>query len=146
MSDDLRDRVLAYLREHTSMVFTSSVHGAQVASTTCYVADDDLTVYGFVFRGSEKYQAIDADSPVALIVDDGFRIPMRGVELYGRAEFVEDEADARRAQELLQATFPKLANVWGHPAVALIRVRPERIVFIDWTEKLGHSETLELAA
>lgn len=146
MSDALRASILDYLRAHTSMVFSSSVAGQQVVTTTCYVPDEELNVYGFVFKGSEKFQAIEAGAPVALAIDDGFRIPMQGVELYGRGELLEAEADTAKAQSLLQDTFPKLANVWGHPAIVLVRIRPERIVFIDWTQRVGHSETLELSA
>lgn len=144
MSEDLHARIRAYLGDHRSMVFAAAVDGQQVASTTCYVADDDLTVYGFVFKGSDKHRAVSAGVPIALVVDEGFTIPMHGAEVYGRAEFVEGEAEVLRVQALLAGTFPKLQNVWGHPAVQLIRVRPERITLIDWTVRLGHSETLTL--
>ncbi len=144
MSEALQDRILTYLKEHRSMVFTTTADQAMVASTTCYVADDDLTIYGFVFKGSDKYQAVAAGAPIAVVIDEGFTIPMHGVEYQGHAEFIDGEADTTFAQELLAGTFPKLNNVWGHPAVVLIRIRPERITLIDWTEKLGHSETLTL--
>lgn len=142
MSDALHDRIQTYLQAHRSMVFAATADGEQIGATTCYVADDDLVVYGFVFQGSDKFRAIEAGAPIALVIDEGFTIPMRGLEYHGRGEFIDGEADAAAARDLLQGTFPKLANVWGHPAVVLTRIRPDRITLIDWTEKLGHSETL----
>ena len=144
MSTDLHARVQAFLAAHKSMVFASAADGQQFASSTCYVADDDLNIYGFVFKGSDKFQAIEAGTLLALVIDDGFTVPMHGLEYHGRGEFVSD-ADAEHAKALLESTFPKLANVWAHPAVVLVRVRPERITLIDWTVRLGHSETLDLA-
>lgn len=144
MSEALHDKILAYLKSHQSMVFAATADGEQIGSTTCYVADDDLTIYGFVFKGSDKFQAVEASAPITLAIDEGFTIPMHGIEFHGRGEFIDGDADTQRAQELLQNTFPKLANVWGHPAVVLIRIRPERITLIDWTVRLGHSDTLTL--
>ena len=42
MSDVLRTRILEYLRAHRGMVFAAAANGEQIASTTCYVVDDDL--------------------------------------------------------------------------------------------------------
>jgi uncharacterized protein YhbP (UPF0306 family) len=134
----MQDEVEAYLSTHRSMVLSYEFDGEVHAATTCYALAPDLTVYFFVFRDSEKHRAIIARPQVSVVVDDGFQIPMHGVELLGSAAIVHgDEAEA--GQRLLSSRFPQLDGAWGDNRLLIAKVVPDRVRVIDWTQGLGHS-------
>jgi uncharacterized protein YhbP (UPF0306 family) len=134
----MQDEVAAYLQEHRSMVLSYQCEGEVRAATICYALAEPLMVYFFVFRGSEKHRAILERPQVSAVVDDGFQIPMHGVELLGRARVVSGE-EALLGQRLLSERFPQLQSVWGDERLLIAKVEPERIRVIDWTQGFGHS-------
>ncbi|HUI26166.1 MAG TPA: pyridoxamine 5'-phosphate oxidase family protein [Candidatus Kryptonia bacterium] len=134
----MQDEVEAYLKEHRSMVLSYACDGEVHAATSCYALADHLVVYFFVFRDSEKHRAIRARPQVSVVVDDGFTIPMHGIELLGRASVVSGD-EARTGQQLLSRRFPQLAEAWNDDRVLIAKVEPERIRVIDWTQGFGHS-------
>jgi uncharacterized protein YhbP (UPF0306 family) len=134
----MQDEVEAYLGLHRSMVLSYEFEGEVRAATTCYALADRLTVFFFVFRDSEKHRAIVARAQISVVVDDGFQIPMHGVELLGNASIVAGE-EAEVGQHLLTQRFPQLADVWNDNRLLIAKVAPERIRVIDWTQGFGHS-------
>lgn len=134
----MHDEVEAYLTQHSSMVLSYEFDGEVRAATTCYALAEHLTVYFFVFRDSEKHRAIIARSQVSAVIDDGFQIPMHGVELLGNAAIVSDE-DERIGQRLLTARFPQLADAWSDERLLIATIEPQRVRVIDWTQGFGHS-------
>jgi uncharacterized protein YhbP (UPF0306 family) len=134
----MQDEVEAYLSEHRSMVLSYQFEGEVRAATTCYALADRMVVYFFVFRGSEKHRAIVSNPRVSVVVDDGFQIPMHGVELLGSATVVEGD-EIGLGQHLLTQRFPQLADAWGDDRLLIAKVEAERIRVIDWTQGLGHS-------
>ncbi len=139
MSDDIRD----YLRQRHSMVLATQLEGEVRAATTCYALGDDLQLYFFVFRDSVKHRGILQSTQVAAAIDDGFMVPMRGVEVIGTAEVVSG-AERRRGQELLAQRFPDLEGVWDDPRILIVRVTPDRVRFTDWAHGVGHSQETTL--
>ena len=138
------DEVEAYLRERRSLVLATRVDNEVRASSTCFAVGDHVVLYFFVFRDSVKHRGIMQDSQVAVVVDDGFIVPMRGVEIIGTAEVVSG-ADRRRGQELLTKRFPDLRSVWDDPRILIVRVTPDRVRFTDWTRGAGHSRETTVA-
>ena len=134
----MQDEVEAYLSTHRSMVMSYEFDGEVRAATTCYALAPNLVVYFFVFRDSEKHRAITARPQVSVVVDDGFQIPMHGVELLGGASIV-DEDEAEIGQRLLSSHFPQLEAAWSDNRLLIAKVVPERVRVIDWTQGLGHS-------
>ena len=127
-----------YLREHHSMVLATRLDGEVRASTACFALGEDRMIYVLVFRDSVKHRGVLQHPQVSLVVDDGFKIPMRGVEIIGTAEVV-DGAERRRGQELLTQCFPDLQSVWDDPRILIVRVTPDRIRYTDWTHAVGRS-------
>src|SRR5664279_4072552 len=84
MTDEIKD----YLRQRHSMVLATQLEGEVRAATTCFALGDNLTLYFFVFRDSVKHRGILQSPQIAAAIDDGFMIPMRGVEMIGTAEVV----------------------------------------------------------
>ncbi len=132
------DDVEVYVRERRSMVLATHLDGEVRASSVCFAVDEGLVIYSFVFHGSIKSRGITQTPQVALVIDDGFSIPMRGVEIIGAAVVVEG-AERRRGQELLTERFPELKEVWGDPRILVVRIVPDRVRFTDWTHGFGHS-------
>jgi len=120
------------------MVLSYLCDGEVRAATTCYALADHLVAYFFVFRDSEKHRAIRIQPQVSAVVDDGFMIPMHGVELLGRAMIASGE-DVRVGQQLLGRRFPQLAEALNDERVLIAKLEPERIRVIDWTQGFGHS-------
>lgn len=141
MVDEIKD----YLRQRYSMVLATRLEGEVRAATTCFAIGDNLTLYFFVFRDSVKYRGLLEHPQVALTIDDGFMIPMRGVEIIGTAEVVSG-AERRRGQALLTARFPDLESVWDDPRILIVRVTPDRVRFTDWTHGVGHSRETTVTA
>jgi uncharacterized protein YhbP (UPF0306 family) len=134
MVDEIRD----YLRQRHSMVLATQLEGEVRAATVCFALDDDLRLYFFVFRDSVKHRGIVQNPQVAAAIDDGFMVPMRGVEMIGAAEIVAG-AERRRGQALLAQRFPDLEGVWDDPRILIVRVIPDRLRFTDWAHGIGHS-------
>ena len=139
----MRDEVEAYLSTHRSMVLSYLYDGEVRAATTCYALADNLVVYFFVFRDSEKHRAIVVRPQVSVVVDDGFQIPMHGVELIGNASVVKGDR-VRLGRQLLSQRFPQLDDAWGDERLLIARMEPERVLVIDWTRGIGQSRDASL--
>lgn len=132
------EEVEAYLRQRHSMVLATHLDGEVRASTACFALGDHMTVYFFVFRDSVKHRGLTQSRQVSVAIDDGFIIPMRGVEMIGTAEVVTG-AEVHRGQELLSKRFPDLESVWDDPRILVVRMTPDRVRYTDWTHGVGHS-------
>ena len=132
------DEVEVYIRERQSMVMAMDLDGEVRASTACYAVGDDMNLYSLVFAGSLKHRGIAQHPRVSLVIDDGFRIPMRGVEILGTAEFLTGE-DRQYGERLLAERFPALDCVRDDPRILIVRVTPDRIRYTDWTFAIGRS-------
>ncbi|MCK6556101.1 pyridoxamine 5'-phosphate oxidase family protein [Candidatus Binatia bacterium] len=132
------DEVEAYIRERQSMVMAMALDDEVRASTACYAVGDDMNLYSLVFAGSVKHRGVLQQPTVSLVIDDGFRIPMRGVEIIGRAEVLTGEA-REYGEALLSERFPALDCVRDDPRILIIRVTPERVRYTDWTFAIGRS-------
>jgi len=139
------DEMEAYLRQRRSMVLATRLDGEVRASSLCFAVGEEMIVYSFVFHNSVKHRGISQNPQVALVVDDGFCVPMRGVEIIGTATIVEG-AERRHAQELLTKRFPELAGVWEDPRILIVRVTPDRVRFTDWTHGVGHTREESVTA
>lgn len=132
------DEIEAYLHQRQSMVIATRVGGEVRAATVCFAMGRDLKLYFFAFRDSIKHRGIVQNPQVALVVDDGFTVPMRGIEIIGSAAVVTG-TERQQAQTLLSERFPQLEEAWGDPRILIIGVTPDRIRFTDWTKGIGQS-------
>ncbi|MFQ5666381.1 MAG: pyridoxamine 5'-phosphate oxidase family protein [Candidatus Binatia bacterium] len=132
------DSVEEYVGKRQSMVLATHVNGEVRASTTCFAPGEHMTIYFLVFQNSVKHRGLLENRQVSLVIDDGFAIPMRGVEIIGSADVVTG-AERRRGQELLTRRFPDLIDVWNDSRILIVRVTPSRVRYTDWTKGLGQS-------
>lgn len=138
----LRERIVEAMTARRSMTLALSHASGPIASTTCFAFDRDLRVFFFVFRKSDKEDALIRTPRASIVIDEGFQIPMKGLEIVGEVTFLDGTAEVP-ARSALETRYPKLQNVWGHPLVHLAVLTPKRIRLIDWTTRLGFSEDLE---
>jgi uncharacterized protein YhbP (UPF0306 family) len=134
----MHDEVEQYLKQRKSMVLATQVDGEVRGSTTCFALDEQMNIYFFAFHESVKHRGVVQSPQVSLVVDDGFTIPMRGVEILGTAEVISGP-ERRRGVQLLTARFPDLKGVWDDPRILVIQVIPDRVRYTDWRHGLGHS-------
>jgi general stress protein 26 len=132
------DEVEEYLRQRRSMVLATQLEGEVRASTTCFALGEHMHIYFFVFRDSIKHRGIVERPQVSLVIDDGFMVPMRGVEILGSAKVVSGP-EQHRGQALLTKSFPELESVWDDPRILIVRVTPDRVRYTDWSHGVGHS-------
>jgi general stress protein 26 len=137
------DEIREYLAQRHSMVLATYLEGEARASTACFALGDQMTIYFMVFRDSVKHRGVTQSPQVSVVIDDGFRIPMRGVEIIGTAEVVSGQ-ERRRGQELLTERFPDLRSVWDDPRILIVRVTPSRVRYTDWTHGIGQSREASL--
>lgn len=137
------DEVEQYLAQRHSMVLATRLDGEVRASTACFALGGNMTIYFMVFRDTIKHRGVTQSPQVSLVIDDGFKIPMRGVEIIGTAE-VASGAERRRGQELLTKRFPDLQSVWGDPRILIVRVTPDRVRYTDWRHGVGQSREASL--
>jgi general stress protein 26 len=134
----MTDEVEQYIRERRSMVLATMVDGEVRTSTAGFAVGENMQLYFFVFAGSIKHRGVQQHSRVSLVIDDGFRVPMRGVEILGEAKVVTG-AERRHGEKLLSERFTDLQAVWNDPRILIVRVTPERIRYTDWTYAVGQS-------
>jgi general stress protein 26 len=120
------DEVEKYVREHQSMVLATLLDGEVRASSACFAVGDGMRLYFLVFAGTIKHRGVTQNGQVSLVIDDGFRIPMRGVEIIGHAEVVTG-TERHYGESLLAERFPDLQRIWDDPRIVIVRVTPERI-------------------
>jgi uncharacterized protein YhbP (UPF0306 family) len=143
MGATMIDEAEAYLRQRSSMVIATRVEGEVRAATGCFTLGERLELYFFVFRDSIRHRGILENPQVALVIDDGFTIPMRGVEIIGTAAVVTG-AERQRGQTLLRERFPDLEGAWEDPRILIVRVTPDRVRFTDWTHGIGQSREADV--
>lgn len=125
------------------MVLATHLDGEVRASTACFALGGSMTIYFVVFRDTVKHRGITQSPQVSVVIDDGFKIPMRGVEIIGTAEVVSG-AERQRGQELLTNRFPDLRSVWDDPRILIVRVTPDRVRYTDWSHGVGESREASL--
>lgn len=138
------NEVEEYLGRHGSMVLATRVDDEVRAATTCFALGEHMAVYFFVFSDSMKHRGILQNPQVSLVIDDGFTVPMRGVEIIGTATVVTG-TEREQGQKRLTERFPDLQSVWDDPRILIVRVTPDRVRFTDWTHGVGQSREASLA-
>jgi uncharacterized protein len=155
---ETRQRILAFLQEHTTVALaTSGEAGAPAVAAVFYAADDDLNLYFLTEERTEHGRNMLANARVAGAVyadgQDWRRI--RGLQIKGRAEIVAG-AELPRAIKTYGARYAFVASLLAGqagPATLsgpLARARfwvlqPAWFRLTDNTVRFGYKEELRLA-
>jgi hypothetical protein len=148
----LRDRVLAYLRDHNVMTLaTNGPHGLWAAAV--FYVNDGFTLYFLSAPTSRHSLNIESDGRVSATIqeDYGDWRAIKGIQLEGAARRI-DGAEQVIALARYGAKFPLVANLAEAPAeiakamsrIAWYKVTPSRLYFIDNALGLGHRDEVPL--
>lgn len=153
---DLRDRVLAYLESRTVFNLATAGPAGLWASAVLYVSDG-TTLYFTSVAVTRHGQNMRATRACAGTISDECHAfeQMKGVQLEGTVERVEDRAELRRVLRAYLTRFPFAAGLWNgetNPDViasdvgihGFYRVVPNKLLFTDNTHSPGMREELAL--
>ncbi len=140
---DLEQRVLAYLADHTVLNLATSGPAGLWAAAVLYVHDG--TRLYFTSVASTRHSVNVAETGVAVgTIGDECRAftEMKGLQVEGEVELVDDVAERTRVAADYLRTFPFAAALWnGESDAARIgadpgihgfyRMTPRRVLFTD---------------
>ena len=140
---DLRQRVLAYLDGHTTLNLATAGPEGPWAAAVLYV-QDDLHLYFTSVAATRHGRAVEATRRAAGTVNDDCTdwLSMKGVQLEGDVEPVDDVAERTRVVAAYLRRFPFAAALWdgetdperiaADPGVhGFYRLTPTRVLFTD---------------
>lgn len=150
MKTALHDFIVGFLNRHRILTLATSRRDGWPQTTTVVYINEELILYCFVSRLSQKYANIRRDSRVSVAIAGDFESPsnIEGLSLAARAEFVYDRAEYDRIGTLLLKRTPEFIS-WGrlNPAFSpLVRMTPQIISVIDYSKRFGHSELVKVSA
>ena len=148
MKPELRDLTLRLLNHHRIMTLATNRPDGWPQATVVGYANDDLTIYCFVARPSQKYANIIRDPRVSAAIASDFSRPedIKGLSLAGNAAPVTQEAEFDRACDIFMKRYPEYAS-WPrpNPAIAsMIRIRPTVVSVLDYSKGFGHSDLAKI--
>lgn len=146
MDDDIRQKILALLNQHRIMtVATLRPDGWPQATTVGYV-NEGLTLYFLCGLDSQKAKNLARDNRLSLTIDHDTAdlMAITGLSMAGRAQPVEDRAEAEKVLRMLPLKYPEakpLPMKMPEPGdVRIFRVTPSVISVLDYTRGFGHTD------
>ena len=149
MTPDLRDLIMRLLDQHRIMtIATNRSDGWPQATTVSYI-NEDLILYCYVARLSQKYANIRRDNRVSIAIAGNFSEPLeiQGLSLAAKAALVEGKKEFDRISDLFLKHYPEY-SAWGRPNPALspmVRITPEIISVLDYSKGFGHSDVVRVS-
>ncbi len=153
---DLRDRVLAYLESRTVFNLATAGPAGLWVSAVLYV-NDGTTLYFTSVAATRHGQNMRATRTCAGTISDECHTfeQMRGVQLEGAVERIEDPIALRRIVGAYLTRFPFAAGLWNgetDPDViasdvgihGFYRITPTKLLFTDNAHSPGMREELAL--
>jgi hypothetical protein len=146
---ELATTILARAKELT--LATVRGDGSPHASTVNFAADG-LTIYAAISLDGSKAHDLSGEARVALTVNAPYDrwSEIQGMSIEGRAAFVTDPQELSFAGALLMYKLPEYERIITQPEILpwpgllFIRIKPERLVLLDYTRGFGHSESFDL--
>ncbi len=157
MSASLSDRVLAYLTGHTTLNLATTGPGGLWAAAVLYVHDGGHLYFTSVAATRHGQNLVATRHGAGTINDDVTSWQsMKGIQLEGPIEPVEDRDELTRIVAAYLARFPFSAALWhgvNDPEViaadpgshGFFRITPPRLLFMDNEHSPGGREELPLA-
>ncbi|MDA8231203.1 MAG: pyridoxamine 5'-phosphate oxidase family protein [Magnetospirillum sp.] len=151
LTPDQERFVLAVMAGHNILTVATIRDDGYPQATTVAYANDRLSLYFACSPDSQKLDNIRRCNKVSATIDrdekDWGRI--QAVSLGGIAEVLSDPAEIRRATDLLVEKFPAMkamAEAEGEAAedMRFVRISPQVISAIDYTQGFGHTELLRV--
>lgn len=149
MNTELHDFIANFLDRHRILTLaTNRPDGWPQATTVSYV-NDGLVLFAFIARVGQKYRNIQHDPRLSVAIAGEFTHAneIQGLSIAARAEFVSDKRDFDQVWDSFLKRHPEFNSI-GRPNPAmspLVRMVPEWISVVDYTNLFGHSELTKVS-
>jgi len=111
-------------------------------------ANEGFRLYFLIYRTSQKFENISQDNRIAISVGHEPRALREIKAVYAGcfAEEVTDLAERTHAWKLLAERHPNLTDLapFGNDEVATMKAECKHLSVLDYSQGLGHTETLTL--
>jgi len=125
---------------------TVNEEGQPMAHSVEYVSDG-TTIYFASHPQLRKMQNIGKNPKVAYTVDEDYQdwSQIQGIQMLGRASYVQDEKELKHVMEMYVQKFPQVSSYPPEfsQQLQLVKVEPVQARFIDNTKGMGHNETID---
>ena len=130
-------------READMSIATIREDGFPQVTTVSY-ANDGLTLYFGTSTRSQKASNLEKNDKVSLTINAPYRFwkDITGLSMTGTARLVTDAEEFRKVGKLLYDKFPQINEFARTESeeVALYRVEPLFVAFLDYRRGFGHTE------
>lgn len=142
MGRELKEKILAYLRDHNTMTLGTSLQDQPWAAAVFY-ASEGFTLYFFSVPASRHCMNLAHNPRVAVTIQEDYREwrAIKGIQMEGRVEEVGLPAEREKVLALYTRKYPGIMQEFTDPSsgplykallsVRFYRVAPERVFFID---------------
>ena len=141
---------LRILNTHRIMSISTLREDGWPQTTIVGYVNSGWTIYFLIYRSSQKFANIEHDDRVSIAVgsEPSDLNDLAAVYAGGHASEVTDQDERERAWKLLMERHPVLAAfVMPQPtAAALMRMTCKYVSVLDYSQGLGHTETLTVGA
>lgn len=146
----MENKAIEILNENRIMAIATNRPDGWPQATMVGFANEDLLIYFMISRGSQKFENINCDDRVSLVVGRDFHDPstIKALSIAARASEVRDEKQRKRALKMLLARHPGLQRL-APPAQdhsALMRAKVELVTVLDYSKGFGHTDVFTVGA
>jgi nitroimidazol reductase NimA-like FMN-containing flavoprotein (pyridoxamine 5'-phosphate oxidase superfamily) len=154
----IKSLILGLLDEHRVMTLATNRPDGWPQATMVGYVNDGFLLYCFVARNTQKYANIKRDPRISIAIgtDAPNPIAIKGLSLAGHAAEVTDPSEFNDIAKLRLKKYPEYAQpssalndeaasvrISPNPPpenVALLRIAPDFISVLDYSQGFGHSE------
>lgn len=150
MDEAIKKQIVDILDSHRIMTVATLRPDGWPQATTVGYGNDGMDIYFLCALDSQKAANLARDNRVSVTIDsDKDQImEIKGLSMAARAHRLTDDAEGRRAIDLLMARYPVQEGVdFEMPppsAVALFRLEPVVISVLDYTKGFAHTDLVTL--
>ena len=153
MSDELKQRILDYLRTHNTMTLATTQTDLPWAATV-FFASEDFHLYFFSAPDSRHCQNLAVNPRVAVTIQEDYQDwrKIKGIQLEGRVVLVDGVLEKAKAMTIYAAKYPEIIKLFTNSGsgvfykaflkVKFYRVTPEKVFFIDNAQGFGQRQEL----
>ena len=155
MSENLKQQVVDYLKNHNTMTLATCTGDLPWAATV-FFASEELKLYFFSAPESRHCQNLAGNSTVAVTVQEDYKDwrKIKGIQLEGRVMLVDGMIEKAKALAIYGLKYPEVIKLFTDPSSgvfhqAFLKVKfycvvPERLFFIDNEQGFGKRQELLL--
>lgn len=126
----IREDVLNFLNAHRKAVVGITSEGQPSGSLMLYVIDDDLNFFLGTRKSFIKYDRLQENPNVSLVVVEEGIDPLRVVQVQGKVEFISEE-NTEKTLKFFELKNPSKYYVKDAPDFVMFKVTPARIRWVD---------------